>query len=182
MSENPREDDGEQPSVRNSANSTASVATAKSSTTGESSKCLTLTSKRLLRRRRRSSNGFTEDSSMEVVCNKYDNRKVLIQQVSPTPVSKRRPLLLPGVKIAVPILPIRPDGPKQKSSRKRRKLRFQMATVRAQRAIGFLQDIRTAVCARLWRQPVDIPRRKQIVHRRAQAERLSRRACWRHVA
>jgi hypothetical protein len=86
--------------------------------------------------RRRSSIESVLNPSMEmIVPNKNNHRKVLIKQVSSPKLSKRRPLLLPGVKIAVPIIPIQPPTqpgrPKQKktSSRKIRKSRFQMGTV-----------------------------------------------------
>lgn len=80
-----------------------------------------------LRRRKRSTESPIKDPSIELICNQNES---FIQQLTP-PISKsRNPSLLPGVKIAVPLLPISPDDPKRHSaSRKRRKERFQMATV-----------------------------------------------------
>jgi hypothetical protein len=84
--------------------------------------------------RRRSSIESVLNPSMEmIVPNKNNHREILIKQVSSPKLSKRRPLLLPGVKIAVPIIPIQPQpggrNQKKPSSRKIRKSRFQMGTV-----------------------------------------------------
>ena len=79
------------------------------------------------------------DPSMEmmIVSQPESQRGVLIKQASGSKIPKRRPLLLSGVKIAVPIIPVRPPvrtaahvGSKQKvmSSQKLR-FRYQMATV-----------------------------------------------------
>ena len=86
-----------------------------------------------LRRRKRKTQPATNEPAIELVCNGRahdDNSEPLIHLLSPPASKSRRPVLLPGVKIAVPVLPINPDAPKQRSSsRKRRKERFQMATV-----------------------------------------------------
>ena len=88
----------------------------------------TLTKKNVRRRKRKTNP--TKDASIELVCNGDDGRKHFIQQLAPPSSKSRRPMLPPGVKIAVPLFPITPDDPKRSSSsRKRRKERFQMATV-----------------------------------------------------
>lgn len=76
-------------------------------------------------------------SSIEVVCDDNDSRKVLIRSTSsassakvmssPPAVRPKRPLLMPGVKIVVPICPVQPGSPKFSS--RNFKSRFQMATV-----------------------------------------------------
>ncbi len=71
-----------------------------------------------------------KEPSIELVCKEDEGRKKLIQQLTPPSSKSRRPMLLPGVKIAVPVLPITPKDPKQSStSRKRRKEQYQMGTV-----------------------------------------------------
>ena len=59
-----------------------------------------------------------------------DVGKHLLPSLSPSASKPKYPTLLPGVKIAVPLLPINPDTPEGRAtSRKQRKERFQMATV-----------------------------------------------------
>jgi hypothetical protein len=85
-----------------------------------------------LRRRKRKTMP-SKEPAIELICNERENddtSESLIQLLSPPSSKSRHPGLLPGVKIAVPVLPISPGGPKQhSSSRKRRKEQFQMATV-----------------------------------------------------
>jgi len=86
-------------------------------------------SKKLFQRRRKKE--FTKDPSVDATEYLDDSRKIILDHLSPLASKSRRPLLLPGVKIAVSLTPIRPDGPKEskRPSRKQAKKRFQMATV-----------------------------------------------------
>ena len=67
-------------------------------------------------------------ASIEVVCDENDSRKVLIKSGTPQANPPKRNLLLPGVKIVVPVFPLQPGSSKSQSHHFK-KSRFQMATV-----------------------------------------------------
>ena len=82
-----------------------------------------------LKKKDRKKKSKTIDPAIELVHNEDEDRKQLIPQLAPPSAKSRIPMLLPGVKIAVPLFPITPDYPSRRRSRKNRKERYQMATV-----------------------------------------------------